>query len=150
MKLHETIAKHHNGDPDETTVAVFDAIGLPPKWRLVFYSIVRDECRRQGRAATLALITETTDGQHDPDTHGSRAVSRPRWLVRRNYCGDDIGYVLLGQMTVEQHRGRIAFQSALRNGITADINRHADWIELIESTPDAACLDDVYAAEVAA
>jgi len=138
-KLHETIDAYQSGDPDVTAAAVFDALNVPTKWANLFYGVVRDECRRRSRSFVRDLET----GHGDDETHIAHAGSGSRASLYGAgfYHGD--GYATWGEATIEQHQGRIIFQSALRDGINADIARHLEAIKAIQSTPGATCLNDV-------
>jgi len=142
--LHEYIADHQTGDPDTTAIEVFKAIGLPEKWRTIFYGVVRDECRRLSRNH----VRDLEIGQSPTDTHGVPADPRSRtdYLLERFYNGAE--YVLWGTATVDDHLGRIAFQESLRGGIERDIERHREAIEAILAA-GVSCLNDL-ATEVAA
>jgi len=147
--LHELIEQHRCDDPADTTAAIFAAIRLPERYRSLFFAVVRDECRRMARYATVANLTGTTDDQGQYETQCVSVVGRAAWLSERIYCGGERGYVVIGQMTVEDHLARIQFQQSLVNGISRDIERHQEWIAQIEATPNAVCLDDVYVPAVA-
>lgn len=147
--LHELIEQHRCDDPADTTAAIFDAIRLPERYRSVFFAVVRDECRRMARHATVANLSGTTDDHMSHETNVSHVVGRAAWLSERIYCGHHRGYVAIGEMTIEDHLARIQFQQSLVNGISRDIERHQEWIAQIQATPNAVCLDDVHASAVA-
>ena len=138
-KLHETIDAYQSGDPDVTAAAVFDALNVPTKWANLFYGVARDECRRRSRSFVRDLET----GQGRSDTHTGNAGSGSRASLLESAFYDGTSYVQWGEATIEQHQGRIIFQSSLRDGINADIARHLEAIKAIQSTPGAACLNDV-------
>ena len=147
--LHELIDEYRCDDPGDTTAAIFDAIRLPERYRSLFFAVVRDECRRMARSATVANLNDTTDDQMFDETQSGSVVGRVAWLSERIYCGGKRGYVAVGEMTVDDHLARIQFQQSLVNGISRDIERHQEWIAQIEATPNAVCLDDVYVPAVA-
>jgi hypothetical protein len=147
--LHELIDEYRCDDPGDTTAAIFDAIRLPERYRSLFFAVVRDECRRMARSATVANLNGTTDDQALSASHETYVVGRAAWLSERIYCGGKRGYVTVGEMTVDDHLARIQFQQSLVNGISRDIERHQEWIAQIEATPNAVCLDDVYVPAVA-
>lgn len=138
-KLHETIDAYQSGDPDVTAAAVFDALNVPTKWANLFYGVVRDECRRRSRSFVRDLET----GQALNETQMQHAGSGSRASLLESAFYDGTSYVQWGEATIEQHQGRIIFQSALRDGINADIARHFDAVKAIQSTPGATCLNDV-------
>lgn len=155
--LHELIETHRTDDPYDTTIAIFDAIKLPERWRSLFFSVVRDECRRTSRSLAVAAmsgkadsstITDTTDDHSAHDTQGQSVVGRVGFLAENVYCGAQYGYIKLGEMTVEHHEARIAFQSSLCNGIERDIERHRTWIDQITEA-GATCLNDLQIVQVA-
>ena len=138
-KLHETIDAYQSGDPDVTAAAVFDALNVPTKWANLFYGVVRDECRRRSRSFVRDLET----GQIRSETQSGYAGSGSRASLLESAFYDGTSYVQWGEATIEQHQGRIIFQSAMRDGINADIARHFDAVKAIQSTPGATCLNDV-------
>jgi hypothetical protein len=119
--LYELIEQHATGDPDETAAAVFDAMGLPTKWRDVFHRVVRDECRRRYRSAVRDMehghpFSETQEEAAEP-------MSRTAFLQ----SGFSIGggrHVTWGEATVEDHLARIAYLETFRTGIARTIAKH--------------------------
>lgn len=140
--LREAIDANQTGDPDTTTDAVFDALGVPAKWRSVFGQVVRDECRRTMRAYVRDLENHPAD-HNGPDTHApvvGGVDSRSSYLSQRFYNGTE--YVTWGAATVADHQGRIDFQTMLKNGINVDIERHREAIALIVEA-GRTCLADL-------
>lgn len=150
--LHELIRDHEQDSPEDTAAAVCAAVSLPAKWRDLFFDLLRDECRRNMRQDTRraeAISAAGGHGSHDP--HGSTApgpeIDRDDYLSHRFYNGDR--YVLWGDATVDDHRGRIDFLSKLRNGIDETIERHQEAIDLLVAT-GARCLNEATTTAVAA
>jgi len=133
------IKKHDNGDPDDTTKAVMDSLKVPPKWRLLFWPLLRDECRRSCRDSVRdAEIAATGHASGDTQVNPAGGGDRTDYLSERFYNGSK--YVTWGEATVQDHRDRIAFLATLRNGIQSTIDRHSAAIETLEAAK-ATCLD---------
>lgn len=147
-ELRELIDAHRCVDPSDTTIAIFDAIRLPDRWRTLFFAVVRDECRRSARADTVASFSDTTDDHGISDDQQHLVVGRVGFLTENIYCGAEHGYIPLGEMTVEHHQARIMFQRSLSLGIERDIDRHQAWIdEIVEA--NVSCLNDLHPIVVA-
>lgn len=143
MTIDDLIYEHSTGDPDLTAAAVMDALRVPKRWRVLFWPLLRDECRRLHRSTVRAIEQSSgaTD-HHGSDTHdphvGGTGITRTEYLAQRFYTGTE--YVTWGSATVQDHQDRIDYLSKLRGGITDTIGRHAEAIELLESA-DVSCLD---------
>lgn len=144
LTLTEIIEANMMDTPDDTARAVMNAVSLPQKWRDLFGSIIRDECRRLMRAETLAIIESPHTADHDPRDSQSTSVGRVGWLSARISLGGEHGYRLLGEMTVEDHLLRIDMMTRYRNGIQRDIDRHQGYIDELRAA-GAATLFDLYA-----
>lgn len=126
--LNEYIDQHFDPDPDVTASAAFDAMGLPDKWRTMFYGVVRDECRRQARTivrnhergSSDELDTQPTTMSSETMTRASAACrvnERTIWLNDRMYCGLHFGYAVKGDATAEQWEARAVYLASQMDGI---------------------------------
>lgn len=137
------IDAHACDDPADTATAVLAAIATLKEARAVLFDVVRDECRRQSRSVARAIEQSAPTDQPPSGTHNDGVgggTTRTAFLASRFCTGD--GWVTWGDATVQDHRDRITFQTALRNGISSDIDRHADAIERIERA-GVSCLNDI-------
>lgn len=153
MKLNMLISQHQTGDPDTTTEAVFDAVGLPPKWRKLFYPLVWNECRRMYRAVVRDIEhVSSVEGGPSPVVEefeaiaGREPVSRRDFLDAHFYTGSV--YVTWAKATVQDHRDRIAYLNKLRNGIRRSVGKHAEAIEVITKA-GVSCLAELDESEAA-
>lgn len=145
--IHEVIRDNEQDTPEATAEAVCAAIGLPAKWRDLFFPLLRDECRRTIRvAARLAESSPDDYGQAPTAAHNGSAGSsgdRTSYLSERFATGDG-RYVRWGEATVADHTMRVEMLAKLRGGIDATIGRHLEAIELLNTT-GARCLDETTA-----
>jgi hypothetical protein len=158
--LNELITAHFNPDPDITARAVFDAAGVPQKWRELFYRVVRDECRRSARTivrlhergidadadefSPLATTTTTTPNERPSPgvTIRNGETTAVVYLADRMYCGPDHQWVLKGAATAQQWESRAAYLDAQARGIAETRN---DCIAVAKYLRDAGadCLNDL-------
>lgn len=138
--LSDLIAENEQDDPGDTANAVFDALDVSPELRELFFPLLRDECRRHARiAARIAERSQPADtGDARSEAHDGGA--RAGWLTKRRYTGEH--YVVLGEMTPDDHRARAAYLSTLAQGTLVTAGRHETWAEQIESA-GATCLFDL-------
>ena len=145
--IHDLIRTHECDDPADTAAAVMDSIGLAKKHRELFFGLLRDECRRLARSATRIAERSNAVGQKHRDTHVSDAdgeiMSRAQWLARNTYNGEE--YVCVGEMTVDDHRKRAAYLSAMAGGLNRTADRHLAWAEQLEAA-GVRCLNELEAA----
>ncbi len=149
-KLTDLIHANEADDPTDTANAVCAAVGLPTKWRDLFFDLLRDECRRRMRVDARSAEASSWGGAHTrPDTHpgnGSPREDRTTYLSTRFATGDG-RFVLWGEATIDDHRMRMEMLTRLRNGLDATIARHQSAIDLLVES-GARCLNDL--GEVAA
>ena len=148
------ISRHFDPDPDVTTIAVFEAARVPEKWRTLFYTVVRDECRRQSRQIVRLHERGLTDEERsltattsEPTSMGATSPwvnvnARTVYLADRMCINSDGVYVLKGAATADQWMQRAAYLSTFRDGLNVTIDDCVAVAKYLIDV-DLECLNDL-------
>jgi hypothetical protein len=138
----ELFTAHRVGDdPALSTEAICTALRLNRQARYALKNGIMEQCDHLIRA---------TVRKFERCGKPSGAVARRSALMQSTFPLGDGTRVAWGQATVDDHRQRVAFLAAMRDGITNTIASHLDAVDAIEAA-GVSCLDEIdLAAEVAA
>jgi len=118
-------------------------------YRQATFRLLVDEVRRvrrgMDRAIQMACFAATGSAAEQERAVGP--ADREDYLRTRVWV-PRIGFLLVGQMTVEQHQARIEWLEGQRHSLSQDIAFHNDCVRRITEA-GAACLDEVEMAVVA-
>jgi hypothetical protein len=126
----------------------FELIGLPAKWRAMMapfvraaaVGLMRNAVRHIERRAPLPGTPGISGAKQSKTKKASPAIERRSELAESFYNGSK--WITWGEATIDDHQGRVDYQTSKRNGLDEDIQRHLDAIAMIKKAR-VTCLNDL-------